>query len=94
MTCVKMQMCSDYDIMDLLAEEMPLDFSSIIETVNSDPKSNWVAGVNSKFDGASLKELKSLMGTIVDPDWVISGRVRDEPRMVTDDVPATFDART
>ena len=53
-------------------EENTLDLSKHIETVNSNPKSTWVAGVNSKFDGASLREIKSLMGTIVDPDWRIT----------------------
>ena len=39
--------------------------------MNSNPSSNWKAGVNAKFDGASLKEIKAIMGTVVDPEWVI-----------------------
>ena len=93
-TCVNMQLCEDFDILELLAEEQPLDLSRHIETVNSNPNSTWVAGVNSKFEGASLKEIKSLMGTVVDPDWTITVRERDTPMMVSDDLPASFDART
>jgi hypothetical protein len=93
-TCQNIQLCSEDNIMDLLREEQPLDLSTHIEAVNSNPSSNWVAGVNSKFDGASLKEIKSLMGTVVDPDWVISGRARDSAMVVSDDVPESFDART
>ena len=33
------------------------------------------------------------MGTIVDPDWTITQRARDSPVIVSDDVPASFDAR-
>ena len=89
-----MQLCSDGDIFELLAEEMPLNLTHHIETVNSNPHSNWVAGVNSKFEGASLKEIKSIMGTIVDPDWTIQMPAREDSRIVTDDVPAEFDSRT
>jgi len=71
-----------------------LDLSKHIETVNSNFNSNWVAGVNDKFEGASLKEIKSLMGTIVDPDWRINLPPRDESIEVADDLPAEFDART
>jgi len=93
-SCKNMQLCSDDNIMDLLAEEQPLNLTSHIETVNSNPKSNWVAGVNNKFDGASLKEIKSIMGTIVDPDWAINLAPRSSPMVVADDIPAEFDART
>ena len=92
-SCINMQLCSDNNLMDLLAEEMPLDLSSHIEIVNSDPTSTWTAGVNDKFDGASLKEIKSIMGTIVDPDWAITLHPRDSA-VVTDDMPESFDART
>ena len=80
--------------MDLLADERPVDLTRHIDHVNSNPKSTWVAGVNEKFEGASLKEIKSLMGTIVDPDWTINMRPRDQPRLVSDDYPENFDART
>lgn len=93
-TCVNIELCDDGNIMDLLAEEAPLDLSAHIESVNSNPNSTWTAGVNSKFDGASLKEIKSIMGTIVDPDWTINLRPRDTPMLLADDLPENFDART
>lgn len=93
-SCMKMQMCSTNDLMELLAEEIPLDLDVHIETVNSNPKSTWVAGVNNKFEGASLKEVKSLMGTIVDPEWTINLHPRSDHRIVSDDVATNFDART
>ena len=93
-TCMKMQMCSDNDLMELLAEEIPLNLDVHIETVNSNPKSTWVAGVNTKFEGASLKEIKSLMGTIVDPEWAINSYPRSDARIISDDIPTDFDART
>ena len=90
-----MDMCSNDSIVELLNEEMPLDLSAHIETVNSNPKSTWVAGVNSKFEGASLNEIRSLMGTVVDPDWVIRLPELNEPRVFSDaSMPDTFDART
>ena len=92
-SCINMQLCSDHNLMDLLAEERPLDLSAHIEAVNSNPKSTWTAGVNSKFEGASLKEIKSIMGTIVDPDWTITLKPRDDA-LVNDDLPESFDART
>lgn len=72
-SCVNMNLCSNESVMDLLENEQPLDLSKHIETVNSNPESNWVAGHNDKFTGASRKEIKSLMGTIVDPEWIILG---------------------
>lgn len=93
-SCINMQLCSDNNIMELLHEEMPLDLSKIIEEVNSDPTSTWTAGVSAKFHGASLKEVKSLMGTVVDPDWTIKGRARDSAMVVSDALPVNFDART
>ena len=90
-TCIKMELCEDADILELLREEMPLDLSVHINTQHA----NWVAGVNSKFEGASLKEVKSIMGTIVDPDWTISLPERHNTGVVSDvTVPDTFDART
>lgn len=78
----------------MLREEEVLDLSAHIEQVNSNPASTWVAGENIKFQGASLKEIKSLMGTVVDPDWTINMHPRDDARVVSDDLPAEFDART
>ena len=92
-SCQKINLCETYDILQMLNEEKPVDLSAHIDHVNSNPNSTWTAGVNTKFDGASLKEIKSLMGTIVDPDWTITQRPRDSV-VVNDDLPAEFDART
>lgn len=73
-------------------EETPLDLDRHIEFVNSNPSSNWVAGTNSKFEGASIKEVKTLMGTIVDPKWAIN--LHEKSFNVTVSLPENFDART
>ena len=93
-SCKNMQLCEEADIFELLKEEQPLDLTAHIEAVNSNPASTWVAGVNDKFHGASTKEIKSLMGTVVDPDWTIKMRPRDSPDVFADAVPDSFDART
>ena len=93
-TCKNIQLCEEFDVLLSLKEEMPVDLSAHIEIVNSNPKSTWVAGHNDKFTGASLKEIKSLMGTIVDPDWAINMPARSTPMVVNDDLPVNFDSRT
>ena len=93
-SCINMELCESYDLVEMLREEQPLDLSVHIEAVNSNPHSTWVAGENAKFTGASLKEVKSLMGTVVDPEWTIKVHERSDARVVSDDVPASFDART
>ena len=93
-TCQKIQLCAQEDVAALLAAEEPLDLSTHIEEVNSNPKSTWVAGHNDKFTGASLKEIKSIMGTIVDEDWAIMLPEKNTPSVVNDDLPAQFDSRT
>ena len=93
-SCEKMNLCSNESVMDLLEDEQPLNLSKHIETVNSNPESNWVAGHNEKFTGVSRKEIKRLMGTIIDPDWVILGAEREDARLETDaTLPTNFDAR-
>ena len=90
--CQYMSLCDTANVYDLLMEETPLDLDRHIEFVNSNPKSNWVAGRNDKFEGASLKEIKSLMGTIVDPEWAIN--LHEKRHNITNDLPESFDART
>merc|ERR1712151_3994 len=92
-TCVKMELCEDPDIFELLMEEQPVDLSAHIEHVNNS-SANWVAGVNSKFEGASLKEIKSIMGTVVDEDWSISLPEKREYAVTDFTAPDSFDART
>lgn len=79
----------------MLASEEPLDLSNHIEMVNSNPNSTWVAGINNKFHGASLKEIKMTMGTIVDGDWAVWLDEKDFPEEVNDaPLPENFDSRT
>jgi hypothetical protein len=93
-SCMNMGLCEDLTIMELLVEEQPLQLGAHIEAVNSNPKSTWVAGVNEKFEGASLKEIKQILGTVVDPDWTITGHVKEFSGVTADDLPVNFDART
>lgn len=86
-TCTKMNLCEDPDIFELLMEEQPLDLTEHINT----PKANWVSGVNEKFANASRKEVKAIMGAIVDPEWVIM--LPEKLNTVAVDVPESFDAR-
>jgi len=88
-TCQRMNLCEDADIFELLYEEQPLDLSVHINT----PKDGWVSGVNEKFEGASLKEVKAILGAIVDPDWVINLPERHIKEPIGD-LPESFDART
>jgi len=92
-SCRKMELCEDLDIFELLKEEQPLDLSVHIEHVNNSG-ANWVAGVNEKFEGASLKEIKSIMGTIVDEDWTISLPEKSQYAVADFTAPDSFDART
>lgn len=92
-TCEALELCGTPDILDMLMAEQPLDLQEHIDFVNSNPNSTWTAGVNNKFDGASLKEVKMLMGTVVDPEWTIQGHVKDLD-VDEDSLPTDFDART
>jgi len=77
--------------MDLLLAEVPLDLTSHVEYVNN-MNTTWTAKAHDKFTGASRKEVKSLMGTVVDPEWTISAHKINETANV--DLPVNFDART
>lgn len=92
-TCEALELCDTPDIMDMLLSEQPLDLQKHIDFVNANPNSTWTAGVNNKFEGASLKEVKSLMGTIVDPEWTVQGHIK-EHEIDEASLPAEFDART
>ena len=92
-TCQNIQLCETPSLMEDLLMEQPIDLSHHIESVNSNPNSTWVAGTNAKFDGMSIREVKKLMGTVVDPDWVVNAKPIQEPRVVNDNIPAHFDAR-
>jgi cathepsin B len=65
-----------------------LDFTSIIEHVNSVQKS-WVAGHNEFFDGMDLQTIKGLMGTLETPEH-LKLPLRDiEPLQ---DIPESFNS--
>lgn len=50
----------------VFAENLFLDLQSIAEHVNS-LKTTWTAGHNHYFDGKTINEIKSLMGTLETP---------------------------
>lgn len=50
----------------VFADNLFLDQQSIIEHVNS-LKTSWTAGHNHYFDGKTMDEIKSLMGTLETP---------------------------
>jgi len=39
-------------------------------------ETTWKAGVNKKFENMSLYEIKQLLGTVVDSDWVVKSPVK------------------
>ena len=93
-TCKNIQLCEEFDLVRALQDEEPLNLAAHIEYVNSNPNATWVAGENIKFSNVSRKEARSLMGTVVDPDWAIQLPERNEPLVFADDLPTDFDART
>ena len=92
-TCKQINMCEEQSMPELILAEMPLDFNQHIEYVNNMPHSTWRATNNAKFEGASYKEFRNSLGTIVDPDW----RITLNEKMFTAinaDLPTNFDAST
>lgn len=68
-----------------------LDQAEIIAQVQA-TDAKWVAGHNHKFDGMSLEEVKTLMGTILEtPEELKLPERHMEPR---GDIPTEFDSRT
>jgi cathepsin B len=56
-------------------------------------KTSWTAGVSKRFEGATLDDVKTLCGTIVDPEKVF--RLPEKNIEVVDEaIPSDFDART
>ena len=92
-TCRALDLCETPDIYDMLTAEMPIDLHHHINLVNNNPRSTWTAGVNDKFEGASLKEVRQIMGTIVDPEWTLDAPEKHFNN-TNADLPETFDART
>ena len=48
-TCERLDFCNGYDVKEMIQNEFPVDFDYIIEAVNRNPASTWVAGHNDKF---------------------------------------------
>jgi len=61
----------------------------IIQSVNSNPTSTWVAGHNSYFDDMSVEDIKGLMGSLGTPAWL----KLDESPTVPQEAPESFDVR-
>ena len=76
-TCQNLMLCEKESIADMLYSEQPKDLSSIVEYVNNHPNATWTAGINKKFEGASHREIRKLMGTVVDPKWRINGHIKE-----------------
>lgn len=84
--CQKKGLCSFV----LLDSEKP-NHQELVSTVNA-KKSTWTAEVSPRFQGMTTEEIKSMMGTIVDPSFTTPSAPKlDSP--LTADLPATFDAR-
>jgi hypothetical protein len=54
---------------------IPLNLDMHVDFVNG-MNTTWTAGINNKFKGMSLYEVRKMMGTIVDHDWVISAPLK------------------
>jgi hypothetical protein len=88
-TCSSMNLCEGNEsIHHLLLEEQPLDLEKHVEFVNSNPHSAWKASAPKRFNGMSRKEVKKMMGTVVDPDWVV--RAPHVKQVVESDMPGAI----
>ncbi len=92
-TCRNLQLCATESVAELLLAEMPVDLEKHVEYVNNMPNSSWKATLNDKFNGASHAEIRSLLGTVVDPQWTVKSHIKTyDTSNVT--FPENFDART
>lgn len=62
----------------------------IIERINQNKESTWVAGENKYFEGRTLDEIRGLMGTLETPEWL---RLPETDLQESNDLPESFDAR-
>lgn len=92
-TCRALALCDTETVMEMLLNEAPVDFDSIVEYVNNHKKATWTAKAQDKFNGASLAEIRKTLGTVVDPKWTIKAHQKtyDTSNVV---FPESFDART
>jgi cathepsin B len=91
-TCTMLGLCGTESIATMLLNEMPADLTSSIEYVNNHPNATWTATANAKWDGASLKEIRQTMGTVVDPKWTVKSHMKTH-NTENVDFPVNFDAR-
>ena len=78
----------------MLMAERPLDLEAIANQVNSNPNSTWTARVPTKFEGKSRAAIKKMMGTVVDPEWVIRAPDVMSYEMENQTIPTNFDAQS
>jgi len=88
-TCNVFGLCQERTLADYLLGEKVIDLEQVVETVNSIGK--WQARMPSKFDGATYNSVRSMMGTVVDPEWFITLREKKSFPIVS--LPDKFDAR-
>jgi len=72
----------------VLNMEGPVTNKDIINKVNSDASSTWVAGINKRFNGVTLGEFSRLLGVKKS-----GAKLSVKPDAPVMDIPATFDAR-
>lgn len=63
---------------------------NIIDQVNSDPTSTWVAGHNEHWENFPLLDVKRLMGVKEEPKWM---KLPETDLLTSESLPDTFDAR-
>ena len=63
---------------------------NIIEEVNSDPTSTWVAGHNEHWENFPLLNIKKLMGVKKQPKWM---KLPETDLLAAEAIPDSFDSR-
>jgi cathepsin B len=67
------------------------DFAKpIIEEINS-MKTSWTAKYSNRFDGMTYDEIRMMMGSLPEPEWIKLPETDIKPLK---DIPATWDPRT
>lgn len=90
-TCTILGLCEKENITSFLYNEVEVDLDSLVEHVNNTPNATWKARKNEKFIGATYNDVRSLMGTVVDPDWTV--KIHEKRSFKDTEVPANFDSR-
>jgi len=73
-----------------LLNEREIDLQGHVDYVNN-KNSTWKAGLNVKFDGATYNDVRSLMGTVVDPEWAVN--LHEKKNYTVTELPENFDSR-